>query len=98
MADTTVPLVEALRIDAVQPLHPACQPAVRGLQQKMNMVVHQAVGETAPPSSLDRETEQAQVCPPIDVVEIDRLLGIPARIHVVDASLDFLAGSPGHMR
>src|SRR6185295_98006 len=63
-----------------------------------NVVVHQAVRETAPSSFLDREPEQAQVRPAIGIVEIDRLLGIPTRIDVVDPTLDLFAGSPRHKR
>ena len=98
MANPTVPLIEGLCIHAVQPLHADRQAGMRRLEQQMNVVVHQAVRETAPPSFLDREPKQAQVRPAVDIVEIDRLLGIPTRIDVVDPTLDLFSGSPRHKR
>jgi hypothetical protein len=98
MTNSTVPLIEGLRIHAVQPLHADRQAGMRCLEQQMNVIVHQAVRETAPSSFLDREPEQAQVRPAIGIVEIHRLLGIPTRIDVVDPTLDLFAGSPRHKR
>ena len=46
-----VAAVEALGIDTVQLAHAAGEIGLRGFIQQMHMVVHQAVGVTAPPEA-----------------------------------------------
>lgn len=84
MANATVRAVEALRIDPVELAHAAAEIGRRGLDQKMIVIVHEAIGVAGPALPLDRRREQREESPPVVVVEKDRGPRIAPRHDVID--------------
>jgi hypothetical protein len=96
MPDAAVSLVEGLGVQAVERLHPDCEIRVRRLQDKVDVVRHQAVGKASPVPLLDDTAEQPEIRLTIEVVQIDRLLRVPTRVHVKDPVLDLFPEWPCH--
>ena len=49
MAATTVSRIERLRVAPMEPLHPEAEVCVRGVEEKMDVVAHQAIRKATPP-------------------------------------------------
>src|SRR5687768_2802258 len=96
MPGSLVPIVEPAAVLSVEPLHPSAEVRLWRLDQEMHVVVHQAVGQTAPSRSSASPSEQVEVDPPIAVVSIDHLLVVAARVDVVDPARDFLSWFARH--
>ena len=96
MAGTVAAVVEKLRIDAVQLAHAEGEVSVRGLQEQMVMVVHEAVGMAQPVIAfldvLKRPEEHFAVL----IVLEDGLLLVAARGDVIDGAGIFDAKRTGH--
>jgi hypothetical protein len=72
MADTLVSLVEPLRVDAVEAVHTGGDVVELGLDDQVEVIVEQAVGEDCPAEARGRVGEEAHPAPPIHVVDDDR--------------------------
>src|ERR1700754_3868434 len=96
MTRATVPLVERLRVQAVEALHPDRKVCVWSLDQQVQVVGHEAVREAAPVVPLDRSPQHPHVCPAVVVVEVDQLLPVATSEHVKDPALELLTQSPRH--
>jgi hypothetical protein len=79
-----VPMVERLRVPAVQTLETAAQRAGRELDEHVVVRLHEAVGEAGPPASLDLVVEDREKEPSVTLVAKDRQL--------VDAVLSDVVG------
>jgi hypothetical protein len=64
----------------------------------VDVVLHEAVGETAPATFLDHEAEDPQIPLAVGVVEIDRLLRVAAREDVEYPALELFSVRPSHAR
>src|SRR5262245_60540642 len=91
-----MPHVEELGVAAVKCLHPDTQVSVRGLDEQMDVICHQAEGEPAPPPAFDNPAEEVQIATPICVVPVDRSLVHAPRKCVIDAPLQVFAWFAGH--
>src|SRR5436305_2080083 len=78
--------VEVLRIPPEEPLHPVREILLRRLEQKVHVVVHQAIGMASPLEPRDGCTEEAKEPPAIVVVREDLLPSIASRRDVEDAA------------
>jgi hypothetical protein len=88
--------IEGLRIASLETLHSGAEVRLWGLEKKMNVVVHQAVGETSPPLSDDDLFEHPQINPSVDLVAIHELASVTAGIDVVHTALQVLPRFAGH--
>jgi hypothetical protein len=91
-----VALVEDLRVRAVEPLHPAREIRVRGLDQQVHVVVHQAIAEAAPLVAVDHAAQEGQVGAAVAIVDEDQLPAVATRIHVVEPTRDLFARLARH--
>jgi hypothetical protein len=91
-----VAFVEELRVDAVQLPHAEGKVAVRGLDEKMVMVGHEAVGVAEPIIAFVNMLEGVQEVQAVSVILEDWLLLIAAGRHVIDCAGVFDAKRTGH--
>src|SRR5688572_23388535 len=98
MAGRSMPGVEVLCIRAVQPPHPDAEVRFAGLEQEVDVVVHQAIGQEAPAKVPDRASQDSEVRPSIVIVAIYESLVVAAREDVKQAGLDLCARLAWHVR
>jgi hypothetical protein len=72
MADASVPLVESLRVDAVEAVHTARHVFELGLDDQVEVIVEQAVGDDGPAGACGRVDEETHPAQAVDVVDDDR--------------------------
>jgi hypothetical protein len=97
VAPAAVAGVEALRVASVQPLEPRGEAIELGLDHKVVVVAHQAVGVDAPAVALGDAGEQTEERESILVVSEDRRARDAARGHVVDRNLrEHVTREPRH--
>jgi len=96
MAPTLVPLVEPLRVAAVQPVHPVGEPPQLRLDDEVEVIAHQTEGVHLPPVSGHDGGEVREEREPVLVVEEDRSPRDAARRDVVDRAGELRAERPGH--
>lgn len=78
VADEVVSSIEPLRVPEVEVVHPERDVRLRGLDDEVIVVVHQAVRVAVPPPSPDHPFEEQDEPRTIDVVPHDRRLAVPA--------------------
>ena len=96
MTGSAVSLIEELCIDAIQLPHAEGKVAVRGLDKKMIMVGHEAVGVAEPIIAFVNMLEGVQEVQAVSVILEDWLLLIAAGRHVIDCAGVFDAERTGH--
>jgi hypothetical protein len=84
VADPVVPLVEPLRIDPVEAVHPRGDVVESGLHDEVEVVVEQAVRMDAPAETACRAGEEVEPAVSIGIVEDDRHPRDAANGEVVD--------------
>jgi len=94
MMDSIIPL----GVDPIELAHPSRQMAVRGLDQKMIMIVHQAVRMTEPVRAAHDGGEDGEKGLPIGSRCINPLPSIATTRYVVDTSWIFKSQRPRHGR
>ena len=77
MPGLAVPSVESLGIDSVELPHRPTEIALRGLDEKMIVITHQAIGMAQPLESGNNEMEDVKKQQPIIIITEDRTAGIP---------------------
>jgi hypothetical protein len=90
--------IEELRINAVQLSHAEGKVAVRGLDKKMIMVGHKAIGMTDPVVAFVDVLKGVQKVLTVCVILENRLLLVPAGGHMIDCAGVFDAERTGHGR
>ena len=88
--------VEGLGIDPIEPAHAAHQVRLRGFQQQVIVVVHQAEGIEHPALLGDFPGEQVDEGEAVCIVEKDGLAAIAAGGDVIDGAGEFQAERAGH--
>jgi hypothetical protein len=96
MTDPAVPLIEELRIDAIQLPHAEGEVAVRSFDQKMIVVGHEAVGVADPVVTFVDVLEGIEEVQAVSVILKNRLLLVPAGGHMIDCTGVFDAKRTGH--
>ena len=91
MAYPAVPFIEELRIDAVQLPHTDGKIPVRGLNKKMVMIGHEAIGVTYPVITFIDVLKGVQEAFTIVIVLKDGLLLITARGYMINCAGVFYA-------
>jgi hypothetical protein len=91
-----MPPVEGLRVDAVELAHGFGQIGVRGFEEQMEVIGHEAVGMTKHIEPAQRLPKDGQERIPVDVIDKDGGLGVAAGGHVIDGSREFYAEGSGH--
>ena len=86
VAVVAVAPVEPLGIASIQVLHSGGDVGLRGPDQQVVVVAHLAERIAEPAVSFDRQRAQAEVLPSAFAVDVDRLVAIPFRGDVVDAT------------
>jgi hypothetical protein len=77
MSGPAVSSVESLGIDPVELPHPPAEIALRGLDEQMIVIIHQAVGMAKPVEPGNNGNEDVKKEQPILVVPKDGTAGIP---------------------
>jgi hypothetical protein len=72
MADALVPFIESLRVDAVEAVHTARDVLELGLDDQVEVIVEQAVGDDGPAEACGRVGEETHPAQAVDVVDDDR--------------------------
>src|SRR5207248_2190169 len=98
MPDPSVTLVEALRVERVDPLHAKPKVGLERPNQKVDVVRHQAVLETVPAPLADDITEQLQIPLTIKVVHKNHASIDTACIDVVNSAGLFTSRFPWHVQ
>src|SRR4051794_17679436 len=93
-----MPDIEVLRVAALETMHARAEIRGSRLYQEVDVVAHQAVGETVPPHPAGHAGEGRDVTRTVPVVDVDRLLAIAAGGDVVDADFTLGARSARHDR
>ena len=83
VATVVVALVEPAAVAAMEPLDSEPEVRTRGLHEQVNVVAHQAVGQTPPLKLPHHGAQQAEVGQPIAVIDEDALLPVAACKDVV---------------
>ena len=96
MTCPTVAFVEELGIDAVQLSHAEGEIAVRGLDEKVEVIGHEAVGVADPIVALINVLEDVQEVPAVGVVLENRLFLIAPGGNVINGAWIFDAKGTGH--
>jgi hypothetical protein len=96
MANAVVAGVEPLRISTVQTPHSFTEIRLGRLDQKVRMVVHQAVRQGGPSQSTTHCLKTLQIEAAVDVIEINRRSVIPPSENVIDGARFVVARLPGH--
>jgi len=96
VAGPVVEFIKELCIDAIQLPHAEGKIAVRGLDKKVIMVSHKAVGVTDPVVAFTDVLKGVQEVLAIRVVLENRLLLVPAGGHMIDCARVFDAEGTGH--
>lgn len=91
-----VPSIELLGVRAVKLSHAVPEIGLTRLDEQMDVVVHQAVGETPPPLVLRDALEESEVSEPVEVVREDPFLVVAASEDVSDPRLVLVAWTSGH--
>jgi hypothetical protein len=86
MSGPAVSSVESLGIDPVELPHPPAEIALRGLDEQMIVIVHQAIGMAKPVEPGDDGRQDFKKQHPILVIGIDRTAGIPTGCDMVDCT------------
>jgi hypothetical protein len=81
-----VPVVEDARIGTVKMLYAHAEVRLGRLDDEVDVIVHQAVREAPPAVIRDNESKDPEVVQAVTVIEIDRLLAVPAGVHMVYAT------------
>jgi hypothetical protein len=97
MSGVPVTRVEASSVEPVEPVHPACEVRGRQPDEQVEVVGHQAVGQTAPPAATDRLREKRHEHAPVRVVDEDRLAPYTACRDVHGAADRLDARRPPHL-
>jgi hypothetical protein len=79
-----MPPVRALRIHSVELAHSFREIAIRGLNQQMIVIAHQAVRVTQPVEILDHRSQDTQKRTTVFVILEDRLLAVTSPGNVVE--------------
>ncbi len=98
MARPAVPPIEGLGVDTVELAHPPRQVRLRGLNQQVVVVVHQAVGMAEPPIAGDDLAEGLEKDLATRVVPEDLLPGVPPGGEMIDRTRIFDSEGPRHER
>src|SRR3712207_1202298 len=97
MAAPAVAVVEGPGVEAVEAPHSRAEVRLACLDERMDVIAHQAVGEQ-PPAHADRDAgELEQLRRAISIVPEDALTVVPPGVDVVNAR-NFVARSPVHTR
>src|SRR4051794_7642006 len=91
MADARPALVEGLRVETMQRVHPAPEVRLGRLDQHVHMVRHQAVRKAVPSELLHDTVKQLQIPLAILVVEKDQAPFNPAGEYVPDPRRNFVS-------
>ena len=91
MTGPAMPLIEKLRVDAVQLTHADGQVAVRGFDEEMIMIGHEAVSVADPVVSFNDVLEGAQKVLAVSIVFKDGFLFVTARRHMINGARIFYA-------
>jgi len=91
-----VPPVDFAREAPMQALHALAEIRLGRLDHQVDVVVHQAVAQTAPPLRAYDALEKREIPAPIHVVHEQHPPVDPTRIHVVDGAGLFFTRSPRH--
>jgi hypothetical protein len=86
MSGPAVSSVESLGIDPVELPHPPAEIALRGLDEQMIVIIHQAVGMAKPVEPGNNGNEDVKKEQPILVVTKDRAAGIPSGGNMVNGT------------
>jgi len=97
MPVSSVPTVEGLRVHAVQVAHAAGEVRLRGADEQVVVVAHQAVGEAAPGEALERFFEDLQEALPVRRVAVHRSALVASGGEVVDAVCDLESQRSCHL-
>ena len=89
MPHFSVATIEALGIHTVQLPHTAGEIRLRGVNQEMYVIVHQAVGMTAPTKALHYPSQGGQEQLTVLIVTKDSLACIPSRSDVIERTGEF---------
>ena len=96
VAGALVAPVRLLREDAVHQVHRIGEIAIKGLDHRVVVVPHQAVGQTTQAVPFRRFTEEVQKSQSIGVVVEDDTFPVPPRHDVVDSGFELNSRSSGH--
>jgi len=88
MALALVAAVEAPGVEPLEPLHAPVEVGLRRLDEQVEVVPHEAVGQALPRAALDDVADAVEEPDPIARVEEDRQPHDPAVEDVVDAAGD----------
>jgi len=86
---TMMPPVVPLRVQAIELAHPQREVGLRGFYQQMIVIVHKAIGMTAPAIALDDVGEHRQPLRSVAVIGNDILPGIAPTGDVIDGARKF---------
>ena len=89
--------VEALRVGALEPLHPLAQIRLRCLQKEMDVIAHQAVAQTFPTKLGANIAEDAQIATAVLVIDEQVSAVDSARGYVVHTVGQVGAWFPRHV-
>jgi hypothetical protein len=90
--------VEFLRVDSVQLSHPPGKVGLRGLDQQMVVIAHEAVGMAEPVDSLYHKAQDVKKCFVIGSVDKDFSPGVATRGYVVQGAGVFYVKGTSHVR
>jgi hypothetical protein len=98
MAAQPVPPVVGGPVQAVEELHAGAEIRMGRLEQEVDVIVEEAVGQTEPPLGTHYPFENGQIPPPVPLVEKDPALVVAAREDVLDRSGNVLSRFSWHTR
>src|SRR5439155_3574664 len=96
MPDPTVAAIEALRVYAVELMHPLGKIRLGCLDQYMVVVAHQAIGITAPIKAADHLSQHTKKHRPVGIIQIDVPPSAASRGHIINCAGEFNAERSGH--
>jgi len=98
VAGAAVSLVEALRVDPVEALHPAGEERAGGLDDEVVVGAHQAEGVGPPVAAVDHAGEEAEERTPVVVVPVGVRAGDGTGGDVVDPVREVASQLSRHRR
>src|SRR4249919_4195548 len=96
MPHFSVAPIEALGIDPVQLTHAAGEIGLRGINQEMDVIIHQAVDVTAPPEAGHHRGQGGQKHLAVLIVANGSLTCIPARGDAIERTREFNTERTSH--
>src|SRR4051812_404200 len=97
MAGGSMPRVGVLCVRTMQPPHSDAEVRFAGLEQEVDVVVHQAIGQEAPAKVPDRASQDSEVPLSILIVAIYESFVVAPREDVEQAGLDLVARLAWHV-